>query len=577
MKNKRVIVANLLIVCFLSFYGFVLAEVDTDVQAEDLGVTKAKILPGNPFYGFKNIFRGVQEGLARNPMKKAELQWKHANEKVIEAKQLVEEKGTPQAQEDAVRILKNVNNDFGKIVRQSENFSGDEEFLSKIADQSLKQQVILQKLQEQVPEEVFTKIEQNRQEHLEKFGQVMTRAIKTPEQMRNFLPQVVENQKGSNFKELKAVEILRDLEDKVSPEQREALRMAQQVMSQKFEQRFANMPQEARQENFQNYVGSMPGNPVRQFEAFETMRQNFQSPEIMQEIELAKDRAVQKFESRFSQFQGEEARQEFMAPWRNGDPEDLRTMTEMKMRLDQIPQGFQQFQQETQNNFQERFSNNPEALRQNPVFQRMAENPDVVDLKMTQGLGEIPAFKQFQNQATEKFIENVQRPGQAAGQPVIFGPPVPGGLRVLEEIRGQLPIQAQRGMDQAIQTQTKTMENYLGKIEDSSTFQRYKQQIEGDQMIRNQVQQFAPRIFQQQPSSAGQQPSPSPRPIVPMTPERVQLFEEKQPIQQLQEFQQSIQPQPVQPQPAPALEPAPPPVFPNILKNFLGAISEIAK
>ncbi|MDO8663742.1 MAG: DUF5667 domain-containing protein [Candidatus Wildermuthbacteria bacterium] len=486
-------------------------KMDTEIKAEDLGVKEAKVLPGSFFYGFKNFFRTVRETVTLDPVKKAELQLQHTNEKIIEAQQLVEKDGSEKAAGIAAGVIEGINKDFEKIVQQGENLKKAknqdkvEKFLDKIADQSLKQQIVLQKLQGQVPETAFARIEEARQEHLTRFGEVMTKVAENPQEFAQRLPRIIENRKGSDFKELKSMEILRDLEDKVPEDAKEALRTAQTAISQKFEQRFAGMSEETRTEKFQNYVEFMPGNAVRQFEAFDVMRQNFQSPEMAQEMEIAKDKAIQKFESQLGQFQGEEARQAFMAPWTNGDPQSLRTMTEIDMRTESASefQPFQQFQQEAQNNFKERFGDNPEQLRQNPVFQRMESKPDIVDLKMTQQLGEIPAFKQFQNQAADKFIENVS--SQPAGQGAVFGPPVPGGLKVLQEIKNQIPFQAQQGIDRAIAAQTQTMEKHFERIDDPQMFEKYKGQIEGDANLKRQVEQSGGSTFFRKIEEKGQQ------------------------------------------------------------------------
>ena len=477
-------------------------KIDTEIKAEDLGVKEARVLPGSFFYGFKNFFRGARETLTRDPVKKAELQLQHANEKIIEVKQLVEKDDSEKAAGIAAGVIKGINKNFANIVRQGENLKKAgakdpdkvEKFLDKIADQSLKQQVVLQKLQEQVPETAFARIEEARQEHLTRFGEVMTKVAENPKEFAQRLPQIIENRQGSDFKELKAIEILRDLEDKIPEDAKQDLRAAQAVISQKFEQRFVNMSEETRTEKFQNYVEFMPGNAVRQFEAFDAMRQNFQSPEMVQVMEIAKDKAVQKFENQLGQFQGEEARQAFMAPWTSGDPQGLRTMTEIDMRTESAEafQPFQQFKQEAQNNFKERFAENPEQLRDSQVFQRMAENPDIVDLKMTQQLGEIPAFKRFQNQATDKFIENVA--GQPAGQGQMFGPPVPGGLKVLQEIKNQIPFQGQQGINRAIEAQTQKVGDYIERIDNPAIFERYKQQVEGNSNFFQKIEQQEQKI-----------------------------------------------------------------------------------
>lgn len=511
------------------------AKIDMEIEAKDLEVKEAKVLPGSFLYGFKNFIRGVQETIALDPVKKAEVQLRHANEKIIEAKQLVEKDGSEKSAEIAAGVLQGLNKNFERMAKQGENLkkakvkNGEkvEKFLDKMADQSLKQQIVLQKLQEQVPEKAFVKIEEQRQQHLEKFGQVMIKVAENPQDMAQRLPQIITNQEGSDFKELKAVEILRDLEDKVPQEAKESLRQAQSALSQKFEQRFSTIQPEVRKEKLQQYAESLPGNAVRQFEAFDRIKESFQSEDMAQEMELAKDQALRKFENQFSQFQTKEAREAFMKPWSEGNPEGLRTMTEIEMRMEPpqddpspplVPvwQNFQEFKQEAQNNFKERFGDNPEELQQNSVFQRMVNNPNIIDLKLSQELTQIfqpesnvglqgavppplnqPAFnfmKDFQEQTAQKFIENVSN--QPIGQEAMFGPPVPGGLKVLEEIKNQAPFQGQQGINRAIEAQTQTIERHLERIEDPVMFEKYKQQIQGDQTIKQQVQKFIPNIFQ---------------------------------------------------------------------------------
>lgn len=567
-------------------------KIDTEVTPEDLGVGKPKVLPGSFFYGFKNFIRGMQEAVALDPLKKAEVQLRHTNEKMIEAQQLVEVDKTDKAAEIAAGVIKGINRSFEKISNQSEklknaktkNAQGVNNFLDKIADQSLKQQVVMQRLQAQVPEKVFANIEESRQAHLERFDQVMNKVSGNSGELARRLPQIIENREGSDFKELKAVEILRDLEDKVPEEAREALRQAQSALSQRFEQRFSTIAPEVRKEKLQSYVESLPGNAVRQFEAFDRMKESFQSEGMAKEMELAKDKAIQKFENQFSQFQGQEARQVFMQPWQSGSPETLRTMTEIEMRMEPaereeslkpVFQDFQQFRQEAQNNFKERFNQNPEQLRQSPIFQRMENRPDIVDLKMSQDLVKIfspserepiqgmpkegtPSalnfMRDFRNQATEKFIENFSN--QPVGQEAMFGPPVPGGLKVLEEMKNQVPFQGQQGINRAIEAQTQTIERHMERVDDPLMFEKYKQQIEGDKTIKQQIQQFGPPTFfrrieerSQQMEKMEQKPinqpifKPSdgenqqkiqletrevnPRPVVPLTPERVELFKDR--------------------------------------------------
>ncbi len=558
-------------------------KIDTEIQAEDLEVKEARVLPDNFLYGFKNIFRGVRTALTFDPIKKAEYRLKISNEKIVEAKQLIENKKTDKAREIASKTIENANKDFDKIVAQGEklktlkikNAAQVDKFLDKVADHSLKQQVLLQKLEDQVPEESFARIEGARQAHLEKFSQVMDKAAENQNEIRDRFAKVVEEHPGSDFKELKAVEILRDLEDKADPSAKEALRMAQAALSQKFEIRFLTLPEKNREEKFSQYVEFLPGNPVRQFEALDRMKQSFQSADAVPALEIGKDKAIRKFENQFNQFSNDEARANFMEPWRNGDTEDLRTMTEIQMRMEppelaQDPtanavfQQFKPFQEEAQQNFRQRLEKNPEEMRNDPAFQRMRENPDIVDLRFSQDLNQMMQkpeglegqvrpvdpnaenfIREFQKETVQNFVENIQQPRPAQfpegaerregfnplpknWQDFGIGPPVPGGLEILQEIKNKLPQQAQAGINQAINVQTQMIERHIQKTDDPVTFQRFEQQIEQNSDIKKEIQTRRGSEFFNQMDQRGQ------------VMEKIQQDQQEQKWQKMQEINQQM-------------------------------------
>ena len=148
----------------------------------------------------------------------------------------------------------------------------------------------------------------------------------------------------------------------------------------------------------------------------------------------------------------------------------------------------------------------------------------------------------------------------------------------MEGIRAELPSAAQKGINRAIEVQTQSMQSHIEKIDNPQTFERYKQQIEGDQAIKNQVQQFAPRILQQPPPRIPVQPfeekqsAPQPLPATQMPASEPQPIQ--QPIQNFSQPESDFQPAP---QPVPTSEPAPQPVFPSLWQNFQAAISKVAQ
>jgi len=60
------------------------------ISAADLGVAEPTVLPTSPFYFLKTFTRAVQNVFTFNPVKKAELELRIADEKLIEAKKLAE-------------------------------------------------------------------------------------------------------------------------------------------------------------------------------------------------------------------------------------------------------------------------------------------------------------------------------------------------------------------------------------------------------------------------------------------------------------------------------------------------------
>ena len=65
-------------------------NLDEDISASDLGVGEPTILADNPFYFLKSAIRGIESFFTFDPVKKAELKQKFADQKLVELKKLAE-------------------------------------------------------------------------------------------------------------------------------------------------------------------------------------------------------------------------------------------------------------------------------------------------------------------------------------------------------------------------------------------------------------------------------------------------------------------------------------------------------
>ncbi len=166
----------------------VIADATTNITAADLGISEPNLLPDSPFYFLKEWKRSIQSFLTINAVKKAELAEKISNEKLIELRKLTE-KGVSQeliqrATEKYQKQVEKVRDIAGKIKDTAENNPKIKSFLDKFTRQQDLQQQILEKLQDQVPQGVYQKIREVREQHLEKFEQVIQKLETKKEQAR---------------------------------------------------------------------------------------------------------------------------------------------------------------------------------------------------------------------------------------------------------------------------------------------------------------------------------------------------------------------------------------------------------
>jgi hypothetical protein len=283
-------------------------NLDEEVKAEDLEISEPKVLPDSPFYFLKNWARGIQEVLTFNPIRKAELRLKFANEKLMEAKKMVEKTKDPEkikkATENYQQEVEKIKNRVEKIKEKTAENPQVESFLDKFIHQQILHQKLLQKLETQVPAPAFEKIKEAREEHLERFKDVMLKLEDRAEKMTEKLDEILEKQKGSGFKEFKNLEVLKNLEEKVPEEAKEAIQKAQLKVMERFQENLEKMAPE-KQEQLKDYMEKISGEKEKQLEIMENLKAKIkEAPETPKILELkeklgeGKTRILEKIEKK---------------------------------------------------------------------------------------------------------------------------------------------------------------------------------------------------------------------------------------------------------------------------------------
>ena len=291
--------------CLLFTFGIVSAQetengaqavaLDENVTAGDLGVSESITLPDSPLYFFKNLGRAIQNIITLDPVKKAELQGKIVNEKLIELKKLAEKnknsKVVNKAAESYQKEVEKLKNAADKIKEKAGENNEVGKFLDKFIQQQTLQQRILQKLATQVPTEVLEKITEAREAHLEKFGEVMTK-LENKENIQQRLEKNLEEVKGSQFKDFKNLEILRELEEKVPEAAKEAIQRAQENALKRLQGDVEKMSPED-QTKFQDYIEKIGGVKERQMEILDNLGEGLKNKPVIKEILIQTREKVQ--------------------------------------------------------------------------------------------------------------------------------------------------------------------------------------------------------------------------------------------------------------------------------------------
>lgn len=154
-------------------------NLDEDIQPEDLEVGEPRLLPDSSFYFLKDWAREIQDFLTFNPVKKAELRLKFANEKLMEIKKIIEKTQNPEIIKKAIenyqQAIEEVKNRVEKIKEKAQENPKVEKFLEKFVKHQILHQNILQKLENQVPAQALEKIKEARENHLKRFEEVITK------------------------------------------------------------------------------------------------------------------------------------------------------------------------------------------------------------------------------------------------------------------------------------------------------------------------------------------------------------------------------------------------------------------
>jgi hypothetical protein len=261
-------------------------SLDENVQPEDLGISEPRILPDSPFYFLKNWGRNIRSFFTFNPVAKAELKLRFADEKLIEARKLAQIKKDPKIIEKAAdnyqKEIEALKSAADRIKQKAGENPKVDQFLNKFTRHQILHQRILQKLEIQIPPEAFEKIKEVRERHLERFGEVMAKLEDRHEKIKERLENQLQKIKGSRYKDFRNSEILMEMGEKAPESIRPIIQQVQENLLTRLKNNLENMSAQDR-EKFESYLEKSGGEKEKQLEILENLRLKLQQNPVLKE------------------------------------------------------------------------------------------------------------------------------------------------------------------------------------------------------------------------------------------------------------------------------------------------------
>lgn len=215
--SKKIVLSLIIVLALALFSYYALAQ--EEVTASDLEVSDSGI-----FSWIEDIARDIRILITFDPIKKSELQLKKASRQLIRIREIANaDPDDPRLQKRVEKfdakyesLIDKINTRVEEVKAEDTDLPELKSFLDKYADHQLKHQEILTKLEEQVPEDVMEKIRANRERHLEKFGEVMSR-LQEKEEFKEQLKAGLEDMREIIQNRVKRMEIIEELGEKSGP------------------------------------------------------------------------------------------------------------------------------------------------------------------------------------------------------------------------------------------------------------------------------------------------------------------------------------------------------------------------
>ncbi len=253
---------------------------EESIAAADIGVAEPTLLPGSPFYFFKTVTRTIQRAFTFNPVRRAELELRFADETVAEAKKISET--SPERTEALERAIANYRASQEQLktrleaLRETSQNPNVDRLLEKLVDRTVKHEKLLAELEQKL--EAHPQLREKLAAVVEKIEESAAAAARKdePEKFVRKLERALVETKGGDLKHVRSIEILDRLQGKVEERLKEKLADIREDFAELLKddvETFVNERGEEAPEVIREALEQLPGDKARRLAILEELRE----------------------------------------------------------------------------------------------------------------------------------------------------------------------------------------------------------------------------------------------------------------------------------------------------------------
>ena len=481
-------------------------ELDEDLKPEDFGLTDIGILPTNPFYFVKDIRRGVGSLFTRDPGKKAELKLRYAAEKLLEAKKVAQKEGA--SDEDKEYAIENFRHELDEVKHRigiaSEALDDEKaiELSKKVLDATFKYGKSLGNIEKNVSPELFDFVKKAKDASSEALAS--TFKLAEPEVVSNQLVEVLDKQGGSEFKDFKNLEVLKEVEGKVSENAKEAIKTAQDNALNRLQAELEKF-EATKNSIFEEFVKESGGSEIRHLEIINELEARPISKGLREVISDAKEHVFSKAETRLNGL-SQENKERFVEHLGEGNLEDFRILRELQNNIDSgVVSGISNVASRAEEEFVKKIESTGQNETQKREFLGSIER--FHDAKSISVLNEIEKlipndkkniFAELKNKAAQEIRNDVNRAANSSQRQYVYDALAgdhPEEFAALDEFGSDVnaPFDISSFIERIKSAQYGIMQNKIENITDKDRLAKYEKEF------RNDVPDYASfrRVFEQ--------------------------------------------------------------------------------